>query len=79
MKKWQKRFMMEKCAVREVDLRKHTVKNTGERAHKKHEDPQRVCMKRLMTVDVAKEVCRDCNVWRSVLSDYPAYSVKKKS
>ena len=29
-------------------------------------------MKRLMTVDEAKEICRDRRVWRSVLSDYPA-------
>ena len=34
--------------------------------------PQRACMKRLMTVDEAKEVYRDHSVWRSVLSDYPA-------
>ena len=30
------------------------------------------CIKRLMTVGEAKEVCRDRSVWRSVLSDYPA-------
>ena len=34
--------------------------------------PRRACMKRLMTVDEAKEVCRHRSVWRSVLSDYPA-------
>ena len=33
---------------------------------------RRACMKKLMTVDDAKEVCRDRSVWRSVLSDYPA-------
>ena len=33
---------------------------------------RRSCMKRLMTVDKAKEVCRDRRVWRSVLSDYLA-------
>ena len=33
--------------------------------------PRRACMKRLMTVDEAKEVCRGRSVW-SVLSDYPA-------
>ena len=33
---------------------------------------RRACMKRLMTMDEATEVCRDRNVWRSVLSDYPA-------
>ena len=33
---------------------------------------RRACMKRLMSVDEAKEVCRDRSVWRSVLSDYPA-------
>ena len=32
----------------------------------------RACMKRLMTVDEAKEVCRDRSAWRSILSDYPA-------
>ena len=34
--------------------------------------PGRACMKRLMKVDEAKEVCRDRSVRRSVLSDYPA-------
>ena len=34
--------------------------------------PQRACMMRFVTVDEVKEVCRDCKVWRSVLSDYPA-------
>ena len=35
--------------------------------------PRRACMKGLMTVDEAKEVCRDDrSVWRSVRSDYPA-------
>ena len=34
--------------------------------------PRRPCMKRLLTVDEAKEVCRDRSVWRSVLSDYHA-------
>ena len=34
--------------------------------------PRRACMKRLMTVDEAKEMCRDRSVWRPVLSDYPA-------
>ena len=34
--------------------------------------PRKACVKRLMTVDEAKEVCRDRSVWRSVLADYPA-------
>ena len=34
-------------------------------------NPRRACMKRWMTVDEAKEVCRDRSFWRSVLSDYP--------
>ena len=34
--------------------------------------PRRACMKTLMTVDEAKEVCRDRTVWHPVLSDYPA-------
>ena len=32
---------------------------------------RRACMKRLMKVVEAKEVCRDRSVWRSVLYDYP--------
>ena len=38
-------------------------------------DDRRACMKMLMTVDEAKEVCRYRNVWRSVLSDYPARDI----
>ena len=34
--------------------------------------PRRSCMKRFMTVDEAKKVCRDRSIWRSVVSDYPA-------
>ena len=34
--------------------------------------PRRACMKRFMTVDEAKEVCRDRSVWRFVFYDYPA-------
>ena len=34
--------------------------------------PRRACMKRLMTVDEAKEICGDRSIWHSVLSDYPA-------
>ena len=69
--------MMEKRAVREVgetsvDLRKYSIKDTGGRSRKKHEDPRRACMKKLMTVDEAKVIYRDRSVWRSVLSDYPA-------
>ena len=37
-----------------------------------HEDSSEGIHERLMTVDEAKEVCRDRRVWRSVLSDYPA-------
>ena len=32
---------------------------------------RRTCTERLMIVGEAKEVCRDRNIWRSVLSDYP--------
>ena len=32
-------------------------------------------MKRLMTVDEAKEVRRDRSVWHSVLFDYPAKDI----
>ena len=45
-----------------VDLRKHIIKDTGGRSCKKHEGPRRACMKRLMTVDEVKEVCRDRSV-----------------
>ena len=34
--------------------------------------PRRACMKGLITVDEAKEVCRDRSVWRSILPDYAA-------
>ena len=37
----------------------NTIKDTGGGSCKKHEDPRRSCMKGLMTVDEAKEVCRD--------------------
>ena len=51
----------------------NTVSKILEQGHVKNmRTPRRACMKRLMTVDEAKEVCRDRSVWRSVLSDYPA-------
>ena len=43
-----------------------------EESHVKCMRTQRACMKRLITVDEAKEVCRDRSVWGSVLSDYSA-------
>ena len=50
-----------------------TVSKILEEGHvKSMRTPQRACMKRLITVDEANEVCRDRSVWRSVLSDYPA-------
>ena len=44
MKEWQKRFYTEKWTVREVEetsvgLRKYSIKDTGGRSRKKHEDP----------------------------------------
>ena len=60
--------------ITSVDLRKHSIKYGGERSRKKREDPPEgmyACLKRLMTMDEATEVCRDRSVWRSVLSDYP--------
>ena len=49
----------------------NTVSKVLEDGHvKSMRTPRSVCMKRLMTVDEAKEVCRDRSVWRSVLSDY---------
>ena len=51
----------------------NTVSTILEEGHvKSMRTPRRACMKRLMTVDEAKDVCRDRSVWRSVLSDYPA-------
>ena len=51
----------------------NTVSKILEEGHvKSMKMPRRTCMKRLMTVDEAKEVCGDRNVWRSVPSDYPA-------
>ena len=37
--------------------------------------PIRECIKRLMTVDKAKEVSRDHSIWRSILSDYPTRDI----
>ena len=78
IKEWQKRFMMEKWAVREVggetsvDL-ENTVSKILEEGHvKSMRATRRTCMKRFMTVDEAKEVCKDRSVWRSVFSGYPA-------
>ena len=51
---------------------KDSIKDTGGRSRKKHEDPPEACMKRFMTVDETKEVCRDRSVWRSVLFEYSA-------
>ena len=51
----------------------NTVSKILEEGHvKSMRTPRRACMKRLMTVFEAKEVCRDRSTWRSVLSDYPA-------
>ena len=57
---------------------KNTVSKILEEGHVKNMwTPRRACMKRLMTVDEAKEICRDRTVWRSILSDYPfRYKVK---
>ena len=49
----------------------NTVSKILEEGHVKSMK-RRACMKRLTTVDEAKEICRDRSVWRSVLSDYPA-------
>ena len=49
----------------------NTVSKILEGHVKSMRTPRRACMKRLMTVDEAKEVCTDRSVWRSVLSDYP--------
>ena len=50
----------------------NTVSKKLEEGHVKSiRTSRRACVKRLMTVDEAKEICRDRSVWRSVLSDYP--------
>ena len=47
----------------------NTVSKILEEGHVKNmRTPRRICMKRLMTVDEAKEVFRDRSVWRPVLS-----------
>ncbi|CAK1601092.1 unnamed protein product [Parnassius mnemosyne] len=33
--------------------------------------PRRACMKKIMNLKEAKEVCKDRDTWRSVLSGYP--------
>ena len=51
----------------------NTVLKIPEEGHtKRMRTPRRAGMKRLMTMDEAKEVCRNCSVWRSFLYDYPA-------
>ena len=51
----------------------NTVSKILEEGHvKSMRTPRKACMKRWMTVDEAKEVCRDRSVWRPFLSDYPA-------
>ena len=51
----------------------NTVSKILEEGHvKSMRNPLRACMKRLMTVEEAKEVCRDRSVWCSILSDYSA-------
>ena len=51
----------------------NTVSKILEEVHvKSMRISRRACMKRLMTAAEAKEVCRDCSVWRFVPSDYPA-------
>ena len=61
--------MIEKSAIREVrETFENTVSKILEEDHVINTRIHlRACMKRLMTVDEAKEVCRD----RSVPSDYP--------
>ena len=52
----------------------NTVSKILEEGHvKSMRTPRRACMRRLMTVDEAKEACKDRSVWRSVLSDYAAW------
>ena len=46
----------------------NSIKDTGGRSRKKHEEPRKACIKRFMTMDEAKGVCIDRSVWRSVLT-----------
>jgi hypothetical protein len=32
---------------------------------------RRACMRNLMTVEEAKDVCKDCSKWKEVISAYP--------
>ena len=49
-----------------------TFENTVSRILKEgHIKSMRTCIKRLITLDEAKEECRDRSVWHSILSDYP--------
>ena len=76
MKEWQ-RFMNwkvsgKKCRGRSRLTFENTVSKILEEGHvKSMRRPQRACMKRLMTVYEAKEVCRDRSVWHSVLMTTP--------
>ena len=47
---------------------KNTISKILEEGHvKSMRTPRKACMKRLMTVDGAKEVCRDRSVWTTSL------------
>ena len=52
----------------------NTVSKILEEGHVKSMRTLRRMYEEVMTVYEAKEVCRDRSVWRSVLSDYPAFS-----
>ena len=50
----------------------NTVSKMMEAGHvKSMRNLRRACMKWLMTLDEAKEVCRDRSIWHPVLSHYP--------
>ena len=57
---------------------KNTLSKILEEGHvKSTRNPRRACIKKLMTVDEVKDVCRDRSVWRFVLSDYPIFLLLK--
>ena len=65
IKEYQKSFMKKKWAVTKVgktsvDLRKYSIKDTGGRSRKKHEDAPEGMYEKLMIVDEVEEYIEFC-------------------
>ena len=60
---------VERMSAEKMAKKIYDGKVSGKRDRRR---PRSTCMKRLMTMDEAKEVCRDRGVWHSVLADYSA-------